>query len=137
MLNTPSPDTSFERVHQCQPWPGSLAARQPQERWELHTHAPTSHMNLFVYVNADGASISMQPEDAKALRDALIEAYPINQQPEPQPSAEYKAVRDFSFMNGWSVVREELKPYAITKATCTDEETAKQIAQALNEVEGL
>jgi hypothetical protein len=135
MLNTLSPDTSFERVHQCSSYPGRVSLEPPQ-RWELHTHAPTSHMNLFVYVNADGASISMQPEDAKALRDALIEAYPINQQPAPQP-AEHKVEKSFDMLHGWNVVREELRPYAIVKATCTDEETAKQIAQALNEVEGL
>lgn len=54
---------------------------QRRASFELATSNPHTHMNLYILsCRGDHANICMCPDDAKIMRDRLVEAYPYDKQ---------------------------------------------------------
>lgn len=94
----------------------------------------TEYINLGINGGLGGHSMkTLNPEDAKALRDALNEIYPLEFATVPEPS-EYTT----RFMFGrWEIVHEVPSTDTAVVGYADDSESAARIAQALNETEGL
>jgi hypothetical protein len=102
-------------------------------RWDLCSNdAQNSHLNLYTYY-ADGTAMCapcVHPDDARALRDALLEIYPL-EAPASKPRYEV-GVNCFGasvLFKTETVTREIAEVYGPT-------EEAQDIADALNKAEG-
>lgn len=96
----------------------------------LATIDTASHMNLHVEHGRDSLCAELSPETARALRDALIEAYPL--EPKGAPCARYEALKETS---GWAVHRTEtvLAPIRACIAEHLSEEHARVLASGMND----
>lgn len=101
--------------------------------------APDQHMNFVVMPDAvQYLSISLKPDEAREVRDALIRAYPLPSEPH-----EYLVEdRGDNYSLGSSYPRYAVRQRRMVEndvvvATSHDATDAKKIAQALNEAEGL
>lgn len=108
-----------------------VRTQKEKEKIRLITIDRNTHLNLVVLTDSGliNAVVSLSPEQAKELRNALIEAYPL--QPEP---SEYKVRASDNY---FVVYRKEPTFAERVIAEVSLEEAAKKIAQALNEAEGL
>lgn len=94
----------------------------------LATYDTSGHLNLHM----PRAKSCLHPDDAKRLRDLLIEAYPLP--PQEAPKSPYQVYDNEAFHTGarFDIYREEMVPQRKYVAKAYTREAAEQIAAALN-----
>lgn len=137
MRNTLSPDEFFERdIHA----PAITGVRSEHRTVRLVTTSPSSHMNVVIKDAPIGVAgkthvcACLKPDEVKALRDALIEAYPLEEKQVDMTPTPYK-VRDMGRVySGNRYVVERMAPQMCTEfhSSASDAVKAHQIADLLN-----
>lgn len=100
----------------------------------------TTNRGIYMNLSINAMSVSLHPDDAKALRDALLEAYP-REAPASLGPTPYRAEQDTDWdkthrsgfvVKLWAVVRDVPSFKLEVAAECKDQASAERIALLLN-----
>ena len=96
---------------------------------KIDIYAPTEGARSHVNINWNVKTWTIHPDDVKALRDALIELYPLEAKPAPKPK--YVAKRG-SISTGWFVEETAVRENSRTLVQGLGMDDAQAIAAAMN-----
>jgi translation initiation factor 2 alpha subunit (eIF-2alpha) len=118
----------FERLIKTTPCAANMAE---ESSLELATNNTDGHMNVIVHKRDVCATLCLHPNDAKKLRDALIEAYGVGDDVYPKVRYSVEKRYDEQYEVLEATVDEEVR----TMAICSDGYDADCLATMLNEAE--